>query len=130
MSEPGGTSGDWIGFLLAAIVVVGLAGLFATYAAPLPYQRALAIERVMAKLPALPATAWPQYREALGDSAPAILDGSGPMAARVAAERPVMEARFAREAAAEAWRLRLTLVVVTALACGFGVVLMRLQRGR
>lgn len=130
MSGRNEAGGDWIGFLLAAIVLVGLAGLFASYAAPLPYQRAFAIEAVMEKLPTLPPSAWPQYRAELGDSAHAILDGSGPMAARVAAERPVMEARLAREAAASAWRLRLILALVTALAAGFGVVLMRLQRQR
>ncbi len=123
-----GAGGAWTGFLVMTILVVGLCGLFASYAAPLPYQRALAIEAVLEKLPGLPPADWPNYRDALGDSAHAVLDGSGPIAARVAAARPVMLARLAHEGAAVAARLRLLLCVVTGLGCLFGAVLMRVQR--
>ena len=127
-TPPQGGGAEWTGFLIVTIIVVGLCGLFTSYAAPLPFQRALAIEQVMDKLTTLPASDLPKYRDALGDSAHAILDGSGPLAARIAAERPVMEARLAHEGAAVAARLRLLLCVVTALACLFGAVLMRVQR--
>lgn len=37
-----GSDATWVGFLAACFVVLGLAGVFATYAVPLPYERALA----------------------------------------------------------------------------------------
>ena len=37
----------WIAFLAMAFVVVGLAGLFASYAVPLPLQRAIAREAAL-----------------------------------------------------------------------------------
>ena len=37
----------WIAFLLACFAVVGLMGLFASYAAPLPYERAAARDAVL-----------------------------------------------------------------------------------
>ena len=37
-----GSDATWVGFLAACFVVLGLAGVFATFAVPLPYERALA----------------------------------------------------------------------------------------
>lgn len=38
----GGTDGTWVGFLVTCFVVVGLAGIFASFAVTVPYERALA----------------------------------------------------------------------------------------
>lgn len=37
-----GSDATWVGFLAACFVVLGLAGVFATFAIPLPYERTLA----------------------------------------------------------------------------------------
>jgi hypothetical protein len=35
--------GTWAGFLVACFLILGIAGLFAAFAAPVPYERALAL---------------------------------------------------------------------------------------
>jgi hypothetical protein len=126
--KPGAAdSAAWTGFLVATICVVGLAGLFATYAAPIPYQRALTEEAALDQLAQTPPSQWPSLRDQLGESA-AILTAPGPLAPRLAAERPALRARFIKEAQAQSAQLRLLLLVVTAMAALFGAILMRLQR--
>jgi len=128
--DAGGNAGSWAGFLAAAFCIVGMVGLFATYAAPLPYQRAMRREAVLDQVAATPPAGWAALRDDLGDSADAVLNGSLPIGPRIAAERVAMRARFAAEAAATAGRLRLIIVVITLTGAGFGAVTLLLHRRR
>ena len=116
------TVAPWIAFLLTSFAVVGLMGLFASYAAPLPYERADLRDAVLDQAlqagdskPALEA-----LRDQLDDSAPAVIDGAGPLPGRVAAARVAMHEAMRREADAIGSRLRLELAVVTVVAAAFG----------
>ncbi len=112
----------WVAFLLCCFAVVGLMGLFASYAAPLPYQRAELRDAVLDR--ALQAgddkPALEPLRDALDDSAAIVIDGPGPLPVRVAAARAAMHEEMRRDAAAIGSRLRLELAVVTVVAALFG----------
>jgi ActR/RegA family two-component response regulator len=109
-------------FLAMAFVVVGLVGLFASYAAPL--QRAMARDATLDEALATGGqkAALEPLRERLDDSAPLVIDGTGPIAGRVAAARAAMHASLMHEADAVGDRLRLELLVVTVVAAAFGAV--------
>jgi ActR/RegA family two-component response regulator len=111
-------------FLAMAFVVVGLVGLFASYAAPLPLQRAMARDATLDEALATGGqkAALEPLRERLDDSAPLVIDGTGPIAGRVAAARAAMHASLMHEADAVGDRLRLELLVVTVVAAAFGAV--------
>jgi hypothetical protein len=136
------TSGDgrgdrnrstWMAFLAVAFAVVGLTGIFGTYAAPLPLQRALAREAALDD--ALTAAHMPQpqsgvevLRPRLAESAEAVLPLSADEDARIAGERAAMRARFIAEAEAEGKRLRLMIGVVTVMGAVFGAVVLNWSR--
>jgi ActR/RegA family two-component response regulator len=111
-------------FLAMAFVVVGLVGLFASYAAPLPLQRAMARDATLDEALATGGqkAALEPLRERLDDSAALVIDGTGPIAERVAAARTAMHASLVHEADAVGDRLRLELLVVTVVAAAFGAV--------
>ena len=120
----GRTNYAWMAFVAMAVGIVGLVGVFATYAAPLPLERALARDAALDE--ALAAAGRPDeaarlqaLRPRLGDSADPIEQGSGLLAQRIERERASMRERFAAEAQAVASRLRLMIVVVTAMGAGF-----------
>jgi hypothetical protein len=120
----------WLGFLAAAIGAVGLMGLFATFAAPLPLQRALAREAALDRVLVLahgadPATALEALRPSLDDSADAVLPYGPGIEERVARERPAMRARMEADAAAVAIRLRWLVCVVTVMAVAFAAAVLR-----
>jgi hypothetical protein len=111
-------------FVAMAVGVVGLMGVFATYAAPLPLDRALAREAALDD--ALAAAGGPDetarlqaLRPRLAESAAAVEQGAGSLAERIQRERVAMRERFVAEARALAGRLRLMIVVVTAVGAGF-----------
>lgn len=118
-------------FLAMAFFIVGLTGLFATFAAPLPLERALAREgtldeaAVVAAQGGDPAAALAFLRTRLGESAAALVPGPD-LPARIAAERLAMRTRFATESAVTLSRLRWLICVVTGMGALFGVVLLRL----
>ena len=114
----------WMAFLAMAFAVVGLLGLFASYAAPLPLERAMARDSALDEALAIggPKQALETLRDRLDDSAPAVIDSAGPIADRVAQARTAMHAELRHEADAVGARLRLELVVVTVVAALFGVV--------
>ncbi len=120
--------GAWIGFLAATFCVVGLIGLFSTYAAPLAYQRELRREQVLDQVLVTPPGQLAALRDALGDSADAVLSGAGPIADRVATERLAMRARLEHEADETAERLRLEIVIVTLTGAVLGGVMLGMQR--
>ncbi len=121
------------GFLAMAFVIVGLAGIFATYAAPVPLGRALvreaALDQVLAAAAAPDAAArLAALRPALGESAAAVLSGPGTVPERVARERARVRARFEQEAAGLGARLRLLIGVATLAAAIFGLAMLGIGR--
>ena len=122
----------WIAFLLTCFAVVGLMGLFASYAAPLPYIRAALRDGVLDRALQVgdDKAALEPLREQLDDSAALVIDGTGPLASRVATARIAMRDTMARDADAIASRLRLELVVVTAVAAAFGSAMLVAAAGR
>ena len=127
MTRPTGTLAA---FLAMAIVVVGLTGLFATYAAPVALERAQAREAaldeaaVAARAPD-PAAALARMQARLGESAAALAPGPD-LQARIAAERLAMRARFATENAVTLSRLRWLICVITGTAALFGLAILNL----
>ena len=119
-------TGTWMAFLAAAFGVVGLMGVFASYAAPLPLERAMArdatLDEALATGGAKPALE--TLRARLDDSAPVVIDGTGAIADRVATARAAMHGALQTEAAEIGGRVRLELLVVTLVAAGFGLVVL------
>ena len=115
-----------------SFAIVGLTGLFASYAAPLPLERALARDATLDEALANggnPA-ALAALRERLDDSAPAVLDGTGPLETRVTTARAAMRTELLRESDAVGTRLRWMLAVVTVMAACFGAMVAAAGRGR
>lgn len=125
-----------IGFLVMAFIIVGLVGIFASFAAPLPLQRALSHETAWDA--ALEATRGPNPTEAiarlapsLGDSAKALLAGDpASLPARIQAERIAARALFEAEAEAVGFRLRLLIGLVTLASAAFGVAMAGIRGAR
>ena len=130
---PAGIAGTWIAFLAIAFGAVGLMGLFATYAGPLPLQRAMAREATLDTALVLtrqpnPRAALEALRPALDDSADALLPWRPDEAARIAAERIAMRARLAADSAALAVRLRWLVCLVTVMSGAFGIAVLHASR--
>ncbi|MDA8051399.1 MAG: hypothetical protein M0002_15595 [Rhodospirillales bacterium] len=126
-------SGAAAGFLTMAFVIVGLAGLLATYAAPVPSARALRREAVLDRVVA--AAAMPDaaahlaaLRPELGRSAAAVLAGPGTLEERVARERAILRARSEAESAALAARLRLLIGIATLAGTIIGIAMLGIGR--
>ena len=127
----------WSGFLVAAFVTVGLVGLFATFAAPLPLQRgilresALDAAQVAAHAPD-PAAALAALGDRLDESADALIRPGGgvwpDLDARIAAERIAMRARMTTDEHALATRLRWLICLVTVMGAAFGVAILAAGR--
>ena len=127
MQNPNGT---WMAFMAITFAVVGLAGIFASYAAPLPLERALARETALdAAEQAVrgpdPQAAMEKLRPALDDSAASLLPIGGDMSARISHERAAMRARFLAEADATDVRLRWLVALITLTGGLFGIAIMR-----
>jgi hypothetical protein len=127
------TNGSLAAFVAMAFAIVGLTGFFATYAVPLPLQRAAA--RELALDDALAAARSPDPGAAisglagrLGDSAEALVGPPETLPQRIEAERHAMRARFTHEAEVIATRVRWLIAIVTIMAAVFAIVM--LSRGR
>jgi hypothetical protein len=123
----------WAAFLVMTFVIVGLAGLFASFAVPLPLQRALARDAALDQALAAahgpdPAATLAALRPQLAESADAILPQGGDFDGRVAAERAAMRGRLQAESDEVALRIRWLLCVVTAMAAAFGVAILHIGR--
>lgn len=112
--------GVWIAFLLMCFALTGLVGLFASYATSIPLERALYRNAVLDQALAAGAPDQAAIRRVLGKGADRVLAGPGDLAARIAAARATVRAEAEREQRSVAFRTRLMLFVVTALAAGFG----------
>jgi len=118
-----------LAFLAMAFVIVGLAGIFASFAAPLPLHRALLRDAALdaaseaAHAPD-PQAALAALTSRLGDSAAALAAGDpSKLPERIQAERTAMRARFLAEADALGLRLRVLIGVLTLAAGGFGLAM-------
>ncbi len=120
-----------------AFLVVGLVGAIGTYAAQIPFERALArsatLDEALADAPHANARAeLTALRPLLDDSADHILTPAGDplpdFAARVAAERTRMFAAFGADARDTGRHLRLVLAVFTIMGGTFGVLVLGLVR--
>lgn len=121
-------NGTWMAFLAMTFVVVGLTGLFATFAAPLPLERAMLRDTALDDALATQgqpnqAALLASLRPRLESSAAAVVDGKGDLPDRVAVARTAMHAEMQHEADAIASRLQLLVVVVTAVGAVFGAVI-------
>jgi len=124
----------WTAFLVMAFAVVGLVGAFATYAAQIPFERALARSEALEQAVAISRQPdahdrLQSLRDALGDSAGPILDGKAPggggdMQARANAERVRMLQAFGRESEDIGMRLRIVIAVFAAAAALFGAAVL------
>ncbi len=125
-------NGTWMAFLAMTFVVVGMTGLFASFAAPLPLERAMARDAALdeALLSGGNPAVLSGLRERLDDSAAAVIDGTGPIEARVTTARTAMRAELLHESDVVGARLRLMLLVITVVAAIFGAVIVGASRTR
>jgi hypothetical protein len=133
MSTPSRRPGaSLIAFLAMAFAVVGLTGILATYAAPLPLARALHEEAMLddalaggrvADIDALAAALGKNDEARFGGTA-AAADRNADLPARAAALRAALRRTMTAEAKAAAWRLRFLIIVATTAAALFGAALM------
>ena len=127
------TFDSWTAFLIMLLAVVGLCGLFASYATSIPLERGMArsmlLDRVVADGAAPDAPSrLERLRPLLGSLAGSVLDGPGLMGERIAAARAVVQDEQQREEGSLAFRTRLMLGVVTALAALLGAGILALAR--
>ena len=126
----------WTAFLLMCFALVGLTGLFATYATTVPWERALirtgVLDQVLAAARAPDADVQlAALRPALGPAADAVLSGPGELWDRVAAERRVVLDEQGREARSVVHRVRIMVGTVTLLSAlvGAGIMALASRRG-
>lgn len=122
-------SGAWMAFMAMAFAVVGMTGLFATYALPIPMERMALRDTVFddaltAATAPDPAEALRPLTERLGESAAplqaAAAAGGAALAARVQVERAAMRAQMQIESDVFQRRLRWLVIVVTLMGGAFG----------
>ncbi len=124
-----GANLTWTGFLVVCFAIVGLVGVFGTFAATLPLHREIAREATLDEaLQAVrgpnPASAIAALKDRLDDSAAALIPLPAAPEAAIAAERLAMRARFLAEADAIAARMHWMILIVTLMAAVFGAALM------
>jgi hypothetical protein len=120
--------GSRIGFLAMSFLLVCLVGVFASYAAPIPYARGLLKEQALDD--ALATNGKPDQAallaalsDRLGEQADLVINGQGPLPQRIARARAEARAEAMTEGQAEASQMRL-LVIVTSVVCAiFGMAL-------
>ena len=123
----------WAAFLAVCFLVVGLVGLFASYAGQIPLERAVYRLRVLDQVAAASgepdaAARLAALRPQLADRADAVLDGAGPIQTRIDSERKTVLAEGVAESDAVSVRVRLMLAVVTLMSAAFGIGVMSMAR--
>ncbi len=122
-----------MGFLAMCFMIVGLVGLFAVFAAPLPLARAMAREvtldeALVALHSADPKAGIEALKDRLDDSAAAFTPLPANPDLAVAQERLAMRIRLRAEADAVASRMELMICVVTVMAAVFGAAIIGFGR--
>jgi len=121
----------WTAFLMMCFALVGMAGLFASFATTIPWERAVIRGAVLdsvldaARAPDAPARL-EGLRPVLGPIADRLFTGPGDIRDRVAAERATMLDEQRREADSVAHRIRILVIVVTVMAALVGAGIMAL----
>lgn len=119
-----------IGFLLCCFLLPGLIGTFASFSIPAPVIDEQHQQDALDAVLAAPAgAAQAQAIANLGndvdpDTAAMVTNGTGPLAARVAAAERNMRREVVEEARAEAYKIRLMVITMTILGAGFGVAML------
>jgi len=115
----------WYGFLVMGFAVVGLAGIFGTYACQLPFQRGEAAEQVLDRAAATRGSAdITAMQSDLGDNYRILADTHTPLAARIASARAATRQRTMLDARDIARRLRVVIGVITGGGALFGCMLL------
>ncbi len=128
----------WTAFLLMCFAIVGLTGLFATFATSIPLEHGMArlavLDQVLAaarqpdaaaRLPALR----PDLARSLGTlEADAVLSGPGELYDRVGAARDIVLSETGRESRSVTYRTRVMVGIVTLMAALVGAGIMALSR--
>ncbi len=123
-----------IGFLLSCFLLPGLVGTFASFSIPAPVVDAMHQEAALDAVLAAPSPAAQQAAIANlvnatdEDTAALVLNGTGPVAARIAAARANMHREVLAEARSAAYRIRLMVITMTVLGACFGVALLGVGR--
>ncbi len=137
MADPAPKSADFsftfTAFLAMCFAIVGLVGVFGTFAAGLPMRRELAREHTLDEAQLAlhapnPQAALEALKPRLDDSAPALLPLPADPDAALAGERQAMRARFLAEAEATTYRMELMIMIVTVMAAVFGAAVMAFSR--
>ncbi len=131
----------WGGFLVMAFVILGLCGLFATYAAQLPYQRELFAENKLDAMTTAPDAAdrLDRLRDTLGDDGAGAFPATGgsqspssqspsSQVQRIETARHVLRKHFQDQAADIALRLRIVIAVFTGGSALFGIMVLSILR--
>jgi hypothetical protein len=132
VASPGprrGANITWAAFLVMCFAVVGLVGVFGTFASALPLRREIAREAtldeaVLAVRGPNPDAAIAALKDRLDDSAATLIPLPANPEAAISAERLAMRARFVAEAAATSSRVQMMIAIVTVMAAVFGSALM------
>ena len=114
-----------MGFLAMCFAIVGLVGLFGTFATPVPLARAISRETALDDAQVAMHSANPQagldaLKDRLDDSAAAFTPLPANPDSAVAAERVAMRSRLMADSVATASRMRLMIGIVTVMAAAFG----------
>ena len=119
----------WTAFLAMLFLILGLCGLFASYAAPVPLERALARNAMLDGLQRSGAgtAELEAMRPALGDLAPTLL-ADCPISERIGRARAMIADEARHEAASVGYRARLMVVVVMVLCAGLGTGILAIAR--
>lgn len=125
---PARGSGHWVAFLTMGFVIVGLAGVFAVYAAQLPLLRGMAHDKAIVAVAIAPPSESDALRQVLGRDYDRLMAAPGPLPARIAAARNASRDEFLKQAADIRQRLIIVLVVVTLASALFGAMLLSVVR--
>jgi len=123
----------WTAFLLMCFALVGLTGMFASYAVTIPLDRTLARTAVLdqilavARLPDAPARLADLRRMLEPSVGETVLNGPGALFDRVAAQREVVLQEGAREGRSVVYRIRVLVAAVTIVAGLLGCGIMALS---
>jgi hypothetical protein len=119
-----------IGFLLVCFLMPGLIGTFASFSIPAPvvdemHQRAALQAVLAAPTPAAQQAAINRLPDDVdADTAALVVNGTGPLAARVAMAQANMRAEVLRQARAASYRIRLMVISITIVCALLGVALL------